>query len=75
MGASPEAPLANRNTLSLVLVSPSTLMQLNVSSTAAFSARFSISGWIAASVVRTAIMVAMSGWIIPAPFAIPAIMA
>ena len=57
--------------MSLVDVSPSTVMALNVSSAASASARCSRSGPTSASVVRNPSMVAMFGSIMPAPLAIP----
>ena len=57
--------------MSLVEVSPSTLIMLKVSATSPESARCSISLDTDASVVRKTSMVAMSGWIIPEPFAMP----
>ena len=57
--------------MSLVEVSPSTLIMLNESFTSALSARRSISGLMAASVVKNTSMVAMFGWIMPEPLAMP----
>ena len=68
----PEAPLASASTVSLVDVSPSTVMWLKDSFTAAHSTSRKTVGATAASVVMKASMVAMRGWIIPAPLATPA---
>ena len=59
--------------MSFVDVSPSMLSILNVSQTPLFSAFLSISGEIAVSVVMKQSIVAMFGWIIPEPFAMPPI--
>src|SRR5277367_1356426 len=67
----PDAPLASSVTVSLVDVSPSTVMELNVRETTARNARDSSVGKIAASVARKPSMVAMLGWIIPAPLVQP----
>ena len=69
----PEVPEASTSTVSLVLMSPSTLMRLKLCATAARSARRSRGASMAASVVSTASMVAMFGWIMPAPLANPEI--
>src|SRR5262249_7682921 len=72
----PLAPLAMTTTVSLREGSPSTVMALNVSSTTWVGARFSSGCGTAASVVTNASMVAegaMSGPIMPDPFAIPPI--
>ena len=58
--------------MSLVDMSPSTVMVLNVSSTASASAACSTAGATVASVVMKQSIVAMLGWIIPDPFAIAA---
>ena len=58
---------------SFVLVSPSTVMLLKVGSTAVRRARSSAAGDAFTSVVTKARVVAMSGAIIPAPFAMPPI--
>ena len=58
--------------MSEVEVSPSTVTALNVSPTAADSARCSAGAEIGASVKRKANIVAMSGAIMPAPLAMPA---
>ena len=57
--------------MSLVEVSPSTLTILKVSCTSEDRAFCSISGAMAQSVVRKTSMVAILGWIIPEPLAIP----
>ena len=57
--------------MSLVEVSPSTVMALKVRSTTSRSARSSSAGETAASVAMKPSMVAMFGWIIPAPLAQP----
>ena len=57
--------------MSLVEVSPSTVTQLNVLSVTRDSAGCSAVASTGASVVRKASNVAMSGWIIPAPLAVP----
>ena len=67
----PEAPLASRNTLSLVLMSPSIVIRLNDSSTASNSPLRSVSAGIAASVVTKHSIVAMLGEIMPAPLTQP----
>ena len=59
-------------TVSLVDVQPSTVMELNESATAARSRSARGPGSTAASVVRKASMVAMSGASMPAPLAMPA---
>ena len=58
--------------MSLVEVQPSTLIELNELSTALWSRSASGPGSTAASVVRKASMVAMSGASMPAPLAMPA---
>ena len=70
-GPPPAAPLARKSTVSFVLMWPSTLTQLKVSSAAAASSRWASSGSRAASVITTPSMVASLGPIIAAPFAIP----
>ena len=67
------APFASAKTVSFVLMSPSTVMRLNVSSEAWRSSRRSRPDTTTASVVITHSMVAIDGAIIPAPFAIPPI--
>ena len=70
-GVTPEAPFASTSTVSFVLHSPSTVMALKESLTAAVRAFWRRSGATTASVVTKASIVAMSGAIIPAPLAIP----
>jgi hypothetical protein len=65
----PLAPFASTKTLSFVDALPSTEMRLNVRRTAGTSSRCRSDAPIAASVVTWQIMVAMSGRIMPAPFA------
>ena len=65
------APLANRKHESLVDVSESTVTLLNVRATTAESAACASGADTGASVVSTAIIVAMSGMIMPDPFAMP----
>ena len=67
----PDWPLARTATVSFVEVSPSTVIELKVRPTAAFSARESSAGGIAASVAMNASIVAMFGSIMPEPFAQP----
>ena len=67
----PLAPLASANTQSLVEHSPSTVIALKVSSTAARSARCSSAGATAASVVTKPSIVAIIGSIMPEPLAMP----
>ncbi|OQC55660.1 MAG: hypothetical protein BWX54_01844 [Verrucomicrobia bacterium ADurb.Bin018] len=69
--ALPAQPLASSRTVSLVLWSPSTEIRLKERSTAAFNARCSARRSTWASVSRNASMVAMQGWIMPAPLAMP----
>ena len=57
--------------MSFVLVSASTEIALNVRSTTRWKSGANAAGSATASVVNTASRVAMSGWIIPAPLAIP----
>ena len=59
--------------VSLVEVSPSTVTQLKVLSVTRDSAACSSGASTGASVVMNASSVAMSGWIIPAPLAVPPI--
>ena len=66
---SPACPLASTRTVSLVDVQPSTVNPLKVSSTARPSARRSVAGGQATSVVRTASIVAMCGASMAAPLA------
>ena len=70
--AGPARPEAMRTTVSLVEVQPSTVIELNESRTAIRSRSASGPGSTAASVVRKANMVAMSGASMPAPLAMPA---
>src|SRR5262245_14293385 len=67
----PAAPVAMRMKESFVEVSPSTLMRLKEASAASATSRSSASCASAASVATNPSIVAMSGRIIPAPFAIP----
>ena len=67
------APFAKIATVSFVEVSPSTVIALNVRATALRSACESRAGEIAASVARNASIVAIFGWIIPAPLQQPRI--
>ena len=69
--AGPAAPLASTTAVSLVDVSVSMLTQLNVRSTTRRKRRSSSLGSTSASVSSTAIIVAMSGSIIPTPLAMP----
>ena len=57
--------------MSLVLVSPSTLSWFQVRAAAGRSSPHNVSGATAASVSTTASIVAIRGWIIPTPLAIP----
>ena len=59
--------------MSLVDVSPSTVRQLNVRSTTRRKTDSRTGRGMAASVVMTESIVALWGWIIPAPFAMPPI--
>ena len=65
------APFASRSTVSLVLICPSTWMQLKVSSTISASIVCAKAGEIAASVRTIPSIVAMRGPIMAAPFARP----
>jgi len=67
----PAAPLASSSTVSLVLMWPSTLTQLNDVSAASRRSRSASAGSIAASVSTTPSIVASRGPIIAAPFAMP----
>ena len=67
----PARPLAMMATISLVEVSPSTLSMLKVFCTSWLRAFCSISAEIAVSVVINTSMVAMLGWIMPLPLAMP----
>ena len=57
--------------MSLVLVSPSTVSWFHVRAAAGRSRPSSVSGSAVASVMRTASIVAMPGWIMPTPLATP----
>src|SRR4029077_4072818 len=70
----PLSPFARIATVSFVDVSPSTVIALNVPATAPRNARESSDGEIATSVARKASIVAMFGWIIPAPLQHPRIL-
>ena len=59
--------------MSLVEVSPSTLMRLKLTRTVSSRADLIISGEMAQSVVRKQSMVPMLGWIMPEPLAMPPI--
>lgn len=72
MGAPPAAPLARMAMVSLVLVSPSTEMELKDRDTACLRSGWRAEGAMGASVQRTPRRVAMFGWIMPAPLVIPA---
>ena len=69
----PAAPLAITITVSFVLMSPSTLIELNESSTALFVTALRSLSLIAMSVTTKASIVAILGAIIPDPFAAPVI--
>ena len=69
--ASPAAPLARITAVSLVLVSVSTETQFSVRFTTSRNTESSDGASIAASVNTIAIIVAMSGSIMPTPFATP----
>ena len=71
ISALPARPLARIVTMSLVEVSPSTLIMLKVVWMSPESAFCSIGALTAASVVRKTSMVAILGWIMPLPLAIP----
>ena len=73
-GSMPAWPFARKRAVSLVLVSPSTEIALNVWSTTRFQNGRSVPGSETASVVITASNVAISGWIMPAPLAMPPMM-
>lgn len=68
----PAAPLARIATVSLVDMSPSTEMELNDRSTAWVRSSESVVAEMEASVARIPRRVAMFGWIMPAPFVMPA---
>ena len=67
----PAAPLASTKTASLVDVSPSTDTWLKLRSTAGRSSDPSVAVSTGASVVRKASIVAICGWIMPEPLAMP----
>src|SRR5260370_28590546 len=67
----PAAPLARTSSESFVEVSPSMLIALNVRAVTSLSVFCSREGAMAASVVTNASVVAMFGWIMPAPLAQP----
>ncbi len=69
MVAPPAAPFDSIAAVSLVLVSPSTLIMFSDASTALLSAPRSNRRSTGASVVIQQNIVAMSGWIIPEPLA------
>ena len=69
--AAPAAPDASRNTVSLVLVSPSTDSWFHVRAAAERRSVRSVAGSAVASVRRTESIVAMRGWIIPTPLQMP----
>ena len=73
ISALPAVPFASTVTISLVEVSPSIEIMLKVLWMSPESAFCSISGEIAASVVMNTSMVAMLGWIMPLPLAMPPI--
>src|SRR6185503_20683885 len=70
-GAAPAAPEARTNTVSFVEVSPSTLSWSHVLAAAGRSSPYSVEGSTDASVKTTDSIVAIRGWIIPTPLAIP----
>ena len=72
IGDPPAAPLARSATVSLVDVSPSILMELKERSTAWVRSGWRVEAGMGASVVMIPSRVAMLGWIMPAPFAMPA---
>ena len=69
--AAPALPDASRNTVSLVLVSPSTESWSQVRAAAPRRSAWSVAGSAVASVRTTESIVAMRGWIIPTPLAMP----
>ena len=73
MGGPPAAPLARTARVSLVLVLPSMLIALKERSTAWARRGWRVEAGIGTSVQRIPRRVAMFGWIMPAPFVIPAI--
>ena len=70
-GVSGTCPVDAITKLSLVDVSPSTVAQLNETSAISRAIAVRMSAGIGASVARNESIVAMFGWIIPEPFAIP----
>src|SRR4029078_11588603 len=70
-GAAPEAPDARTKTVSFVLVSPSTESWSHVLAAAGRSRLQRTFGDVAASVRTIDSIVAMFGWIIPTPLAMP----
>ena len=72
IGWPPAAPLARIATVSLVEVSPSILMLLKERSIAYVNRGCRVDAGMGASVVRIPRSVAMFGWIMPAPLAMPA---
>ena len=70
-GAVPAAPEASTKTVSFVLVSPSTVSWSQVRAAAGRSSPCRAAGSIVASVITIASIVAIRGWIIPTPLAIP----
>ncbi len=73
IGAIGALPVAKITKLSFVDVSPSIVAQLNETSAISRVIGVSTSAAIGASVAMNDSIVAMSGWIIPAPFAMPVI--
>ncbi len=71
IGASGARPVAASTKLSLVDVSPSTVAPLNDTSATSRTICASSGAAIGASVAMNDSIVAMSGWIMPAPFAMP----
>src|SRR5258708_4963057 len=71
IAGAPASPLARTRRASFVDVSPSMLMELNVRAVTSLRVFCSSEGAIAASVVTKAGVVAMLGWIMPAPLAQP----
>ena len=67
----PDAPLANTTTMSHTDVSPSTETRLNVYFTAFWSIFLREADSMPQSVVKTQIIVARLGWIMPEPLAMP----
>ena len=70
-GAAPAAPDARTKTVSFVEVSPSTLSWSHVRAAAGRSSPWSVAGSTVASVRTIESIVAIRGWIIPTPLAIP----